>query len=76
MHIVVLRFLVELAVRAFSVDHAAAHRDGGAHDMLDELWLAGMAHGVDAALREGQVDGFGKVERRRRGIPQIWLWCQ
>jgi hypothetical protein len=45
------------------MDHAAAHRDGSAHDMVNQLWLASMAHGIDAALRESQVDGFGEIER-------------
>jgi hypothetical protein len=40
--------------------------------MLDEFWLARMAHGVDAALREGQIDGLGEVEWCRRGISKIW----
>lgn len=70
-NIVVLGFLVESSVRSPPVDHAAAHRDGGSHNMLDEFWLARMAHGIDAALGEGQVNGLCKVERRRRGIPKI-----
>lgn len=48
--IILLRFFVELAICAFPVDHAAVHRDGGAKDMVDEFWLASMAHGVEAAL--------------------------
>lgn len=53
------------------MDHTAPHRDGGAHNMLNEFWLARMAHGIDAALGEGQVNGLCKVEWRSRGIPKI-----
>jgi len=71
MHIVVLRLLIEVAVWSLPMDHAAAHGDGCAHDMVDELRLAGVAHGIDAALREGQVNGPCEVERRCGGIPEI-----
>jgi hypothetical protein len=72
MHVVVLRFFVQVTIRPAAVDHAAAHRDGGGHDMVDELRLAGVAHGIDAPLRKGQVNGPREVERRGRGIPKIW----
>lgn len=61
--IVVLSFLVEISIRPLPMDHAAAHRDGSAHDMINQLWLTSMAHGIDAALRKGQIDGFGEIER-------------
>lgn len=64
MGVVVLRLLVQVAIYTAAVDHAAAHGDGSTHDMLDEPWLTGMTHGIDAAFRHGQVNGFGEVEWR------------
>ena len=46
MSIIVLRLLIQLAICAPPMDHAPAHRDCGGHDMIDEFWLAGMAHGI------------------------------
>jgi hypothetical protein len=43
------------------MDHAATHGNGSSHDVVDELWLASMAHGIDAPLRESEVDGFGEI---------------
>lgn len=70
-HVVLLRLLIEITVCSSSVDHAAAHWDGSSHDMVNQLWLASMAHGIDAALRESQVNGFGEIEWCRRGISEI-----
>jgi hypothetical protein len=69
--VVVLRGLVQAAGRAAAVDHPATHGDGRGEDMLKQAGLAGMAHGIDAALREGEVDGPGEVEQRRGGVPEI-----
>jgi hypothetical protein len=51
MHIVVLRLLVQVPIRPSAMDHAATHRDCGAHDMINELRLASVAHRIDAPLR-------------------------
>jgi hypothetical protein len=39
--------------------------------MIEEAWLAGMAHGIDAALRDGEVDGPGEVERDSTRISKV-----
>lgn len=69
--VIVLRGLVETAGRATAVDHTAAHGDSGSKDMVKKAGLAGVTHGIDAALREGEVDGPGEVEQCRGGVPEI-----
>lgn len=54
-----------------AVDHAASHGDCSRHDMVEEAWLAGMAHGIDAAFRDGEVDGPGEVEWDSTGISEV-----
>lgn len=44
------------------MDHTATHWDSGGHDGFEDLRLSGLAHGVEAAFRYSEVDGFGEVE--------------
>ena len=60
-----------MAIRSPPVDHAAMHGNGDAHDMVNEFRRAGMAHGIDAALRESEVDGFSEIQRSGRGVAEI-----
>lgn len=71
MNVVVLRFLIQVAVCPLPVYHASAHRNGAGQDMVNQFRLASMAHGIDAALREGQIDGFGEIQRRRGGVTKV-----
>ena len=71
MRVVVLRLLIQIAGRADAMDHAAAHRDGGGHDVLEKIWTASAAHSCRTALRDGKVDGFCEVERNSSRIPEI-----
>lgn len=41
--------------------------------MVEEFWLAGKAHGIDAAFREGKVDGLGEVERCCAWVPKVCI---
>lgn len=53
------------------MNHAPSHRNCCGHDMVKKSWLASMAHSIDPALRNGEVDGFGEVERDSAGIPEV-----
>lgn len=73
-NVIVLGCFVEGAIGIPAVDHAPTHGNGGSEDMLDELVVAGMAHGIDAPFRESEVDGLGEVQRRRGRITQVCRW--
>lgn len=70
--VVVLGMLVQGSRGALAVNHAAAHGNRAVHDRLKQGWVAGQPHGVDAALRDGQVYGFCEVERYDARVAQIW----
>ena len=69
--VIVLRILVELALGISTVNHAAAHGDGGLHDRLEDFRSSGLAQGVDATLRQRQVDGLCEVEGDAGSIAQV-----
>lgn len=50
MDIIVLGFLIKLTIWFLSVNHAASHGNGGSFDVVDELWLACVAHSIQATL--------------------------
>jgi hypothetical protein len=39
--------------------------------MIEKSRLASMAHSIDPTLRDGEVDGFGEVERDSAGISEV-----
>ena len=51
-NVIILCLLVQLAVRTFTVDHPAPHRNSGTQDMIDEFCLTGIAHCIETALRQ------------------------
>lgn len=53
------------------VDHAAVEGDGLGEDAVEEVRVLGVAEGVDAAFREGEVDGFGEIEGRGGGVAEV-----
>ena len=63
MYVIILSLLEQASIRALAVDHPASHRDGSGHNVVQQVVVPGIAHRVDASLREGQVDGLGEVER-------------
>lgn len=70
-YIVVLRVLIQAAVRRLSVNHAPSHGDRRRHDVVDERRLARLLHGIDAPFRQRQVDGFCEVERHDARIAKV-----
>lgn len=55
-----------------AVDHTPVHGDGVAEDIFKEAGALCLLDGVDAALRKSKVDRFGKVQRDRLGIAEIY----
>lgn len=70
-NIIILRLLVQRARFSPPVNHPATHSNSGGHYALEELRLSGMAHGVNASLRNRKVDGFCEVERDNAGVPEV-----
>ena len=77
MNVIILWFFEQFTVWAPAMDHAASHGDGDTKDVVKKRGLTscnsrfGMPHSIDASLREGQVDGFGKVQRCCRRISEV-----
>lgn len=61
-YVIVLRLLEEVTIRPLAVNHSTSHGNSSGHDVVQQCWVTSIAHSVDASLREGQVDGLGKVE--------------
>lgn len=72
MGVKILGYLVKCAGWVFSVNHTASHGDAGVEDASQQLWLSGIAHCVNAALRESEVDGLCKVEGDNAGVSEVW----
>ena len=73
MDVVVLRSLIQFAVGAPAVNHAASHGDSRRKDIIEEVRMARMAHRINASLRKCKVDGLSKVQRGGGRVPKIWI---
>jgi hypothetical protein len=71
MNIIRLRFFKQLPI-LLAMDHPTMHRYSLGKNSIKKTLYICLSHGVDAALRQGQVDGFGEVERYSGGISEIY----
>jgi hypothetical protein len=65
MYVVVLGGFVQLSVPVSAVNHPTTEGNGPVQDVLQDLGVPGVTKSGNPALRQGQVDGFCKVQRHR-----------
>lgn len=71
MDVVGLRGLGRGASRGETVDHAAVHGDCFGDDGAEKGGVVGVTEGSNAAFGEGEVDGFGEIERSGGCVAEV-----
>lgn len=55
------------------MDHTSIHWNGLTEDFINEVLLIRLLHGLNATLRESQIDGLGEVQRDGGRIAEVYM---